>query len=82
MIRGGLYSHLPIVYRDIDLLECRSFAVVHRCVNSENFNCLSFQLIRPLVHRFTDSEVLAPDFKEKLAAVARVMQPLVRWYVF
>ncbi|KIM36258.1 hypothetical protein M413DRAFT_449309 [Hebeloma cylindrosporum] len=43
-------------HKDIDLLKCRSFAVVHR---------------------FTDSEVLAPDFKEKLADVARVMQPLV-----
>ncbi|KAF8802009.1 hypothetical protein BYT27DRAFT_7197467 [Phlegmacium glaucopus] len=43
-------------HKDIDLLKCRSFAVIHR---------------------FTDSEVLAPDFKEKVALVAKVMQPFV-----
>jgi len=43
-------------HKDIDLLKCRSFAVVHR---------------------FTDNEVLALDFKERLAGVVRVMQPLV-----
>jgi uncharacterized protein (TIGR02453 family) len=43
-------------HKDIDLLKCRSFAVIHR---------------------FTDSEVLAPDFKEKVAVVARIMQPFV-----
>ncbi|TFK31899.1 hypothetical protein BDQ12DRAFT_739703 [Crucibulum laeve] len=43
-------------HRDIDLLKCRSFAVVHR---------------------FIDSEVLDPDFKDNLASVAKVMQPLV-----
>ncbi|KAF9045027.1 hypothetical protein BJ165DRAFT_1474861 [Panaeolus papilionaceus] len=43
-------------HKDIDLLKCRSFAVVHR---------------------FTDSEVLEPDFKEKLGQVARVLRPLV-----
>ncbi|KAF5328446.1 hypothetical protein D9619_013233 [Psilocybe cf. subviscida] len=42
--------------KDIDLLKCRSFAVVHK---------------------FTDSEVLSPDFKEIIGSVARVMQPLV-----
>jgi hypothetical protein len=26
--------------------------------------------------------VLSPDFKETVASVARVMQPLVHWYVF
>lgn len=31
--------------------------------------------------RFTDSEVLASDFKEKVAVVARCMQPLVYWWV-
>ncbi|KAI5829362.1 hypothetical protein K523DRAFT_320647 [Schizophyllum commune Tattone D] len=43
-------------HKDIDLLKCRSFAVVER---------------------FLDSEVLAPDFKEKLAKVAAVMCPFV-----
>lgn len=43
-------------HKDIDLLKCRSFAVVHH---------------------FTDREVLALDFKEKAAVVARVMQPFV-----
>ncbi|EDR00070.1 uncharacterized protein LACBIDRAFT_314859 [Laccaria bicolor S238N-H82] len=43
-------------HKDIDLLKCRSFAVLHR---------------------FTDSEVLDPEFKQKLASVARVMQPFV-----
>ncbi|KAK7040872.1 hypothetical protein VNI00_009468 [Paramarasmius palmivorus] len=42
---------------DIDLLKCRSFAVLHR---------------------FLDSEVLAPDFRDKLAQVANVLQPFVR----
>lgn len=42
---------------DIDLLKCRSFAVVHR---------------------FVDDQVLAPDFKEELAKVAKVVQPFVR----
>ncbi|EIN14629.1 hypothetical protein PUNSTDRAFT_96615 [Punctularia strigosozonata HHB-11173 SS5] len=41
---------------DIDLLKCRSFAVIHK---------------------FLDSEVLAPDFKTRLAKVAKVMQPFV-----
>ncbi|GLB38548.1 putative conserved hypothetical protein (DUF2461) [Lyophyllum shimeji] len=41
---------------DIDLLKCRSFAVVHR---------------------FADEEVLAEDFKEKVAEVVRVMRPFV-----
>ncbi|KAF5333834.1 hypothetical protein D9758_017425 [Tetrapyrgos nigripes] len=43
-------------HKDIDLLKCRSFAVVHH---------------------FIDSEVLEPDFKEKLAEVARVVRPFV-----
>ncbi|KXN85780.1 hypothetical protein AN958_10845 [Leucoagaricus sp. SymC.cos] len=43
-------------HEDIDLLKCRSFAVVHR---------------------FTDSEVLDPDFKNKIGMVAQVMQPFV-----
>ncbi|KAG5635843.1 hypothetical protein H0H81_009961 [Sphagnurus paluster] len=41
---------------DIDLLKCRSFAVVHK---------------------FTDEEVLAEDFKENLVALVRVMRPFV-----
>ncbi|EEB99115.1 hypothetical protein MPER_01264, partial [Moniliophthora perniciosa FA553] len=41
---------------DIDLLKCRSFAVIHR---------------------FLDSEVLEPDFKDKLAEVVGVLQPFV-----
>ncbi|KAL1739352.1 hypothetical protein HDZ31DRAFT_49525, partial [Schizophyllum fasciatum] len=45
-------------HRDIDLLKCRSFAVVER---------------------FLDSEVVAPDFKERLAKVAAVMCPFVHW---
>jgi uncharacterized protein (DUF2461 family) len=49
-------SDMNIVFRDIDLLKCRSFAVAHR---------------------FTDSEVLALDFKEKLAVIAKIVQPLV-----
>ena len=32
-------------------------------------------------HRFLDSEVLAPDFKERLAKVAAVMCPFVHWWV-
>ncbi|KAJ4471485.1 hypothetical protein J3R30DRAFT_3407849 [Lentinula aciculospora] len=43
-------------HKDIDLLKCRTFAVVHR---------------------FKDSEVLAPDFKNKLGEVAAVVQPFV-----
>ncbi|KAL0066108.1 hypothetical protein AAF712_006940 [Marasmius tenuissimus] len=43
-------------HKDIDLLKCRSFAVVHK---------------------FLDSEVLEPDFNEKLAEVATVLQPFV-----
>ncbi|KAG7093334.1 hypothetical protein E1B28_007014 [Marasmius oreades] len=43
-------------HKDIDLLKCRSFAVVHR---------------------FLDSEVLESDFNQKLANVARVLQPFV-----
>jgi len=42
---------------DIDLLKCRSFAVVYR---------------------FMDVQVLAPDFKEELAKVAKVAQPFNR----
>ncbi|KAF9263955.1 hypothetical protein L218DRAFT_864014 [Marasmius fiardii PR-910] len=43
-------------HKDIDLLKCRSFAVVHR---------------------FLDTEVLEPDFNQKLADVARVLRPFV-----
>jgi len=43
-------------HKDIDLLKCRSFAVVHR---------------------FTDEQVLSPDFKHDLAGVAKVMRPFV-----
>ncbi|KAJ3913290.1 hypothetical protein F5877DRAFT_93251 [Lentinula edodes] len=43
-------------HKDIDLLKCRTFAVVHR---------------------FKDSEVLAPDFKNKLGEVAAVVRPFV-----
>ncbi|KAJ8095062.1 hypothetical protein PM082_010280 [Marasmius tenuissimus] len=43
-------------HKDIDLLKCRSFAVVHK---------------------FLDSEVLEPDFNQKLAEVATVLQPFV-----
>ncbi|KDR66464.1 hypothetical protein GALMADRAFT_80905, partial [Galerina marginata CBS 339.88] len=47
-------------HKDIDLLKCRSFVVVHR---------------------FLQSEVLDPDFKDNIAKVLRVMQPFVHWYV-
>ncbi|CCL99372.1 uncharacterized protein FIBRA_01390 [Fibroporia radiculosa] len=43
-------------HKDIDILKCRSFAVLHR---------------------FMDSEVLAPDFKETLGKVVRVVRPFV-----
>ncbi|KAJ3807622.1 hypothetical protein EV368DRAFT_46615 [Lentinula lateritia] len=43
-------------HKDIDVLKCRTFAVVHR---------------------FKDSEVLAPDFKTKLGEVAAVVRPFV-----
>ncbi|KAF5373461.1 hypothetical protein D9615_009438 [Tricholomella constricta] len=35
--------------------------------------CRSFSV----VHRFSDEEVLAPDFKEKLGALMRIMRPFV-----
>ncbi|TFY64800.1 hypothetical protein EVJ58_g2369 [Rhodofomes roseus] len=41
---------------DIDLLKCRSFAVVHH---------------------FLDSEVVAPDFKEALCKVVKIVKPFV-----
>lgn len=43
-------------HRDIDLLKCRSFAVVHR---------------------FSDEEVLAKKFNEKVTELVRVMRPFV-----
>ncbi|KIL66561.1 hypothetical protein M378DRAFT_123710 [Amanita muscaria Koide BX008] len=43
-------------HRDIDLLKCRSFAVVHR---------------------FTDSEVLDPEFGQMVKSVVQVMRPFV-----
>ncbi|KAI0833561.1 hypothetical protein BC628DRAFT_1308413 [Trametes gibbosa] len=43
-------------HKDIDLLKCRSFAVVHK---------------------FTDTQVLSPDFKDELARVALIMRPFV-----
>ncbi|KAI0634383.1 hypothetical protein C8Q77DRAFT_1111531 [Trametes polyzona] len=43
-------------HKDIDLLKCRSFAVVHK---------------------FTDEQVLSPDFKEELARVVGVVRPFV-----
>jgi hypothetical protein len=66
--------------RDIDLLKCRSFAVVHMCV------CIlpglffsEWALILIVADRFKDEEVLAPDFKEKVADIVRVMKPRVHW---
>ncbi|KAL1948090.1 hypothetical protein VTO73DRAFT_12165 [Trametes versicolor] len=43
-------------HKDIDLLKCRSFAVVHK---------------------FTDQQVLAPDFKNELARIVQIMRPFV-----
>ncbi|KAJ3748375.1 hypothetical protein DFH05DRAFT_1472439 [Lentinula detonsa] len=43
-------------HRDIDLLKCRTFAVLHR---------------------FKDSEVLAPDFKRRLGEAVAVARPFV-----
>ncbi|EJF59938.1 hypothetical protein DICSQDRAFT_171662 [Dichomitus squalens LYAD-421 SS1] len=43
-------------HTDIDILKCRSFAVVFK---------------------FTDKQVLSPDFKDELASVAKVMRPFV-----
>ncbi|OJT04034.1 hypothetical protein TRAPUB_5270 [Trametes pubescens] len=43
-------------HKDIDLLKCRSFAVVHT---------------------FTDTQVLAPDFKDELARVVQIVRPFV-----
>ncbi|KAG6899659.1 hypothetical protein C0993_008235 [Termitomyces sp. T159_Od127] len=43
-------------HRDLDLLKCRSFAVVYR---------------------FSDDEVLAEDFAERVGQVVRVMRPFV-----
>ncbi|KAI0649812.1 hypothetical protein C8Q79DRAFT_1006142 [Trametes meyenii] len=43
-------------HKDIDLLKCRSFAVIHK---------------------FTDEQVLAPDFGQTLADVVKVVRPFV-----
>ncbi|GJE93436.1 CDC45 and DUF2461 domain-containing protein [Phanerochaete sordida] len=43
-------------HKDIDLLKCRSFAVVHR---------------------FTDKQVLQPEFKDELGRLVRIMRPFV-----
>lgn len=75
--QGLVISYCLQGYRPIEMSFFRCRASVRKLRNSA---CL--KLIWPLVDRFTDSEVLAPDFKEKLADVARVMQPLVHWYVF
>lgn len=64
------------------MLKCRSFAVMHK---SEFFSfCLS---VRCVAHffpelRFSDEEVLEPDFKQKLADMVRIMRPFVHWWVF
>ncbi|KAI0672195.1 hypothetical protein C8Q78DRAFT_1025724 [Trametes maxima] len=43
-------------HKDIDLLKCRTFAVIHK---------------------FTDEQVLAPDFGQTLADVVKVVRPFV-----
>ncbi|KAI0772969.1 hypothetical protein BD413DRAFT_603800 [Trametes elegans] len=43
-------------HKDIDLLKCRSFAVLHK---------------------FTDKQVLSPEFRDELASVVKVMRPFV-----
>ncbi|EIW51975.1 uncharacterized protein TRAVEDRAFT_136292 [Trametes versicolor FP-101664 SS1] len=43
-------------HKDIDLLKCRSFAVIHK---------------------FTDQQVLAPDFKKELARIVQIVRPFV-----
>jgi hypothetical protein len=69
---------------DIDLLRCRSFAVVIRWVFF--FSATGFEMgwkdgADGTDNRFTDSEVLDPEFKERLGEVAKVVRPFVRMWV-
>ena len=34
-----------------------------------------------VTYRFTDEQVLSPEFKNELLRVVKIVQPLVYWYV-
>ena len=57
---------------DIDLLKCRSFAVVHQYVNPSLFSD-----VLKRVASLTDEQVLAPAFKEILGVIAEAAKPFV-----
>ena len=41
----------------------------------------SVLIIRFHARRFTDKQVLQPDYKDELAGVVRIVRPFVHWYV-
>lgn len=63
--------------RDIDLLKCRSFAVSCRYV--PKWTCCRVRASNDIacVTRFTDAQVLSPEFKEELKRVVEVTRPFV-----
>ena len=53
--------------------------LVCRCVPVSLLQPVNLSVVLNLVCRFMDDQVLAPDFKEELANVAKIVQPFVRW---
>ncbi|KAL9709117.1 hypothetical protein Ac2012v2_007469 [Leucoagaricus gongylophorus] len=64
-------------HKDIDLLKCRSFAVVHQLGPSTFLNPSSLSLLPS----FTDAQVLDPQFKNNMASIVQIMLPFVHWSV-
>jgi hypothetical protein len=64
-------------HKDIDLLKLRSIAVVHKWV----FTRTPGGAYRRLTSRFTDEEVVSPDFGDKVREVVKVMVPFVHMWV-
>lgn len=70
--------HRDYACRDIDLLKLRTVVVIHRYVRCYPS---AYPLELSSSYSFLDSEVTAPDFKETVRQVVKVVKPLVHWQV-
>jgi hypothetical protein len=75
---AGMDSKQVKEHREIALLKCRSFAVSKRWVD---ISWVSDEMLIRLLTRFTDEEVLDPEFKNNLGEVVEVVRDFVHWFV-
>lgn len=76
-----LITYLYLNLRDIDLLKCRSLAVLQRYVLKRSLGSTGYIDLIPvlLTNRFTDDQVLMGTFMQELEKVARILRPFVHW---